>query len=181
MSQVFFVATKADLKPGIEAVEKLHSLQYLKCGLFPHERQQSWKSALNIPKLGVAADGSRTRCDCFLVLPKDRVPVIRPVPQHRGGTLYAVDQLHNPVSITFEPGGMWTDKFLLSGNIGTVCSDEAAKALYRDFCRLLRKDFQKTSGRYPVGPEAARIAATGVRLISMHSEEDPTYDIRVSV
>jgi hypothetical protein len=95
--------------------------------------------------------------------------------------MYAVDQLKNPDSIVFQPGGLFSPQFLIAGNIGTVYKDAVSVQLYRDFCRALRRGFTTYNRLYSVGPEAVKLARDGTRLITMHVNEDKEYDLKIEV
>jgi hypothetical protein len=49
--------------------------------------------------------------------------------------------------------------------------------LYREFTRAVTKGFKKT-GNYYVGPEALRLLDSGIRLITMGTDEPVEYDLK---
>jgi hypothetical protein len=109
-------------------------------------------------------------------MPEDADFQVRRVAQADGGTRYAVDQLHNPTSIVFQPGGAFGDGYLLCGHIGTASNNPDALQLFRDFHRSVTREFRKHRD-YFVGSEAFKLAQEGVRLITMHVDEAKEFDL----
>jgi hypothetical protein len=168
-------ATRSDLEAGIRAVESTRKLQYVLCGLFDTPALIAYSSLLDVENLGTSQHGDHIRGKRFLVIGAFRQVDVRVVPQRRGGTKYAVDQEANPGSITILPGGLFQNRCLLAGQIGTVADDEEALALYRDFASLVTKGFKRVK-TYKVGPEALALLQRGVRLTT--GADTPTeYDL----
>lgn len=175
--QIQILATRADLEPGIRLIEAKYALKYALCGLFRSPDVRVWRSLLDAATLGIAAGKSTPLCDAYLVLPADIDLKVRDVPQDAGGTMYSVDQRENPASITFEPGGMYGEKFLIAGCIGTISDHPLSIRLYQDFRRCVTKGFK----RYPpyhVGAEACQLQRRGVRLITYSIDKDERYDLK---
>lgn len=100
--------------------------------------------------------------------------MIREVPQRRGGTKYAVDQLTNPGTIVLRPSGEYLDEAIIAGMVGTVHADPNAKELYKVFLSLLRSQCQSKKATW-VGRCALAAHARGVRLttrVSLNEEYD---------
>ncbi len=94
---------------------------------------------------------------------------MRPVPQRRGGTKYAVDQQANPGTVVIRPGGKYGDSALIAGMVGTVHHDAQAEMLLKAFSTPLRRDFTRVKS-YIVGPEAKKLHDRGLRLTkSLHA------------
>jgi hypothetical protein len=177
-NQIHLFATRADLEPIIRIIEGKRALKYFRCGLWASPDVCRWHSLLEVKSLGIATAVNHTLCERFLVMGADAELQVRHVPQKSGGIKFAVDQLENPASIVCQFGGVYGDGFLICGHIGTASSHRDSVGLYREFSRLIIKEFQK-HGHYFVGAEALELQHRGVRLITMHITEDTEYDLKV--
>jgi hypothetical protein len=176
--QIHLFATRHDLERGIRSIETRQPLKYALCGMFQSPDPRIWCSVLDVENLGKAPNGNQSLCERYLVMQADAELQIRNVAQSSGGTRYAVDQLHNPASIVFQPGGAFGDGYLICGHIGTASNHPDAVRLFREFSRSVTREFRKHRD-YFVGPEAINLRAKGVRLITMHVEEAKEYDLDV--
>jgi hypothetical protein len=111
-----------------------------------------------------------------LVLPIGTEVVIRAIRLSSGRTRYAVDQLSNPLSITFTPGGLWSSGMMLYGRVTTASSVKEAKSLLGRFERPLKKAFTKIRAFY-VGPEASALLAQGMRL-TLAAQTPARFDLK---
>ena len=169
-------ATRADLEPGVRAIESVRKLQYVLCGLFDSAALTAHGSLLEAEDLGVNRTGQHITGPCYLVADALRRIEVRVVPQRRGGTKYAVDQLDNPGSITILPGGLYQN-CLLAGQIGTIGTDDVALTLFRDYSQEVTRGFKKVK-EYRVGPEAVKLLDRGTRLTT--SAKSPSeYDLKI--
>jgi len=90
---------------------------------------------------------------------------------------FAIDQLDNPDTITFTPGGVWKEDILLHGGIGTASQSKTSEALMKRFRTIVKKAFVKVQAFY-VGPQAFELLRRGKRLtISAQSPQE--FDLRV--
>ena len=87
-----------------------------------------------------------------------------------------IDQLENPDTIHFTPAGIWTDRVLISGSIGTAYTSETTVSLMKRFSGAIRKLFLKVRAFY-VGPAAQKLWEAGARLTSA-VQSPPEYDLR---
>jgi hypothetical protein len=174
--QIHIFATRCDLEPGIRLIEARYSIKYTLCGLFTSPEAHIWHSILDVENLGKATRGNQSLCERYLVIRENVKLQIRSVVQSSGGILYAVDQLHNPNSIVFQPGGAFGDDHIISGHVGTVSNHSNAAQLLREFSCSITRDFRKHRG-YFIGPEAFKLQKKGVRLITMHVDEAKEYDL----
>jgi hypothetical protein len=132
-----------------------------------------YESSLAIPNMGVATSDSAATCEEYLVTRKDEKIQTR-VLRGKSGHLYLVDQLANPNSITFSPGG-FRGSVLLHGRVATVSDEGDAKDLMNAFAREIRRSFRKVRAFW-VGPEAETLLDSGVRLtMSVHAA--PEFDL----
>jgi len=179
---IYIFATRSDLVPGIEWIEAQKDLHYVIDGLFYKDEINEmtvWDSLKNVKEIGYNVTGQCARGTQFLVVERKHKIKIEKVKQRKGGYLYAIDPLKNPHSITFQPNGIYQDRYLIQGNIGTVSESKKSIELYKFFSRGIVKGFKRIEHRYYVGPEAMKLAESGVRLITMHTQEDRIYDLRV--
>jgi hypothetical protein len=167
-----FYATKADLLPALEKIERGISLTFARCGRYPTPTCTTYESASSIPSLGNATADSAVSCEAYLVVPRTVEVIFREI----GMFDFAVDQLMNPASITFSPGGRFTSDVLLYGRVATASTTPESKALLRRFERVLKKDFHRIAAFY-VGPEALALQKEGVRLTA--AQQSPKeYDLK---
>jgi hypothetical protein len=156
-------ATREDLVPAIKAFEALKSVKYVTCGVYRSRVFPDYSSALDIPDLGKASHESAVACSRYLVLPKDAKVEVREMNRSVGGIGYFIDQLENPISIVFWPGGLFGAGVLLSGRVDTVSKSTEARSMLRAFESAIKKRFTKRAAFY-VGAEALHLKEQGYRL-----------------
>jgi hypothetical protein len=131
-------------------------------GIYPAEVAEKYGSIEDIPDLGRATADSAISSREFLMVKKNCTVNMESVATVHGKR-YVIDQLLNPNSVTFAPGGLWGSDVLLNGRFATVHNDEGSQALMKQFAKILRKSFRKLKA-YWVGPEAERLLEAGKRL-----------------
>lgn len=161
--QLSFFATEADLVLLLETIESKRGLQFVSAGLFDSPIIAPMESLLAVREFGRTASGSASQSVCFIVANRDCTIEVRPVPQRRGGVRYAVDQLANPRTIVFRPGGKFSDTCLIAGEVGTASENPQALEIFRVFSRETRRQFTKIKSFY-VGREAGELLDMGWRL-----------------
>jgi len=171
-----FYATREDLVPVIRGVEAVGTFKYVLCGLHSTRALPEYLSALDIPSLGYASNDSAPVSSAYLVIPSHAKVVVREVPQDTGAIRYAIDQLQNPFSATFQPGGRFGDTVLLYGRVATVARTKEGRSILRLFETRIKKYFEKHEAFY-VGPEAARLKEQGVRL-TLAVQSPPEFSLR---
>ena len=165
MPQIPFFALKDDLVTLLEAVEQNGELKYVRMGSFDEPTPDVFSRGVDLPSLGKATTESAATCEGFLVCAPHEPLVLRPVTQRAGSTKYYVDQLENPDTITFTPGGLWTKEVLLSGRVATVSADfsQQSKRLLNRFRSVIENHFVRVRA-YRVGPSALDFLKAGKRL-----------------
>src|SRR5713101_6531804 len=158
-SQILFFGTKTDLLPVLDSAEKEQGIKYVRFGSFDKPVSESFVRGADIPDLGIASSQSASNCATFLVC--DQNTEVRP--RQIRGHGYAFDQLGNPDTITFDPGGLWGDDVLLHGRFATASTAAPSIELLKLFRSLVRKRFEKIKAFY-VGKEASQMLARGKRL-----------------
>ena len=176
MSRQFY-ATRQDLLPGLRALESERRLQYVLEEMAPEPTPVIFRSAFEIPGLGVAEYGDYSGEHTFLVDEWGTRITMGETPQTKGGVLYEVSLATNPTAFAFQPAGRFGDRTLILGSVGTATGDPKSLALCKWFWRGLRKGFTKVQW-YFVGPEAYRLLQQGWRLTTA-TQCPPEFDLRI--
>ena len=166
MKQIHFFALKEDLVPVLELVESKGRLKYILMGNFlKHEFKDGngFYAGAEIANLGAATAESSISCEDFLVSEAETPINLRTFRASDGRERVCVDQLANPDSVTFTPGGIWNEDVLLSGRIATASDLSISQALMKRFHSAIRKTFSKVKAFY-VGPQALALLENGKRL-----------------
>jgi len=175
MTQTLFYALAEDLAVLIKEVESVGSLHYLETGVFPAANVDRLKSALEIPQLGEATSDSGISSRAYLAtLPSDSIE-LRRILLSSGNVAYAVDQLVNPDTVTFRPGGQRGVNSILHGMVGTVSDTDTSMNIMKRFRRAIRKRFRKVKAFY-VGPAANEGLLQGMRL-TQSLQSPPEFDL----
>lgn len=166
MKQLHFFGLKEDLVPMLELVESKGHLKYVLMGNFlRHEFKEGitiFDTGARIPNLGKATADSWVACEAFLVCQRETPINLRSL-QSTNGERVCVDQLANPDSVAFTPGGIWNEDVVLNGRIGTASDSELSHDLMKRFQAAIRKTFSKVRAFY-VGPKALTLWESGKRL-----------------
>jgi hypothetical protein len=174
MKQLMFFALRDDLIPVITAVEAKTPLKYVVGGAYEDASIGAWRSGLELPQLGTADADSSTACRTFLVLAAGTNVVERKIVRNDGKHVTLIDQLLNPDSVSFTPGGL-RDSAVISGRIATATDTGIPQALMKSFSSAMRKHFVRINAFY-VGPEAERLFESGTRL-TYALQSPPEYDL----
>ena len=172
-----FFATASDLLPGLARFEQLHPVQYVETGLFDVRATRVWSSGSAIPNLGRAPSGQAITESTFLVMLRQSQLAIREVPQRAGGVKFAIDQLENPDSTVFWPGGLFAPDVLVSGRIATIGATDTARILQKAMVQSVTRKFRRI-GMFWLGPDAVKLFEAGARLTTS-VKNPPEYDLRI--
>ena len=159
-----FFATARDLASLLSAVAAERPLSFAAAGMF----EEAPTSVLT------GVDGS-IPLKSYLMFDRDRGVRVEPVPQDRGPMRYAVDQKENPHTVALQYGGQVDESRLIASQVGTISTDPASEQIYSLCAAAIYRSFE-TIKAYSVGPEAARLLDTGVRLMSAPGAP-PAYDL----
>lgn len=196
MSKIcYFFATRDDLLGVSEDIESSRPLRYTRFDHVTKLPPESFASAADIPHLGIATHPSAGGGDTYLVC--DREMTVKPRPLRTvtiadlerasdtekkrlmpvlGVERFAIDQLFNPDTITFDAGGIWKGNILLNGSIGSASDSKISLELMKRFISTIKSKFKKVRAFY-VGPQAMDLLKKGARLTI--SEDSPTnYDLK---
>ncbi len=176
MAQVLVFATLDDWLPVLAAVEDRAPLTYSLEGQFPSDSVIQYGSGAEVPGLGQARAESYIAGLSLLVGSRGLEILTREIPREDGTTVFAVDQLVNPDTIVFMPGGTWGEGTLISGVVASASDSGASEALLRRFRTVVRREFSQV-GAYWVGKQARELLRSGWRLTgSVGSPRE--YDLR---
>lgn len=158
-----FFATEADIKLVLIELESVVPVKYVRAGMSDNPDIETYSSATEIPRLGLANSPDQSQCDIFLILPVDIRVNVRAIEQRKGGVRFAVDQLKNPASLALRPGGVFDECCVIAGQIGTCTNNPNSIEMMRLATRLTRKHFERIHS-YFVGPKARELMEQGFRL-----------------
>lgn len=158
-----FFATREDSAAVLEVIEGQRELQFVRTGLFDSPELDRTLSLARAPGLGLAPTGNTVLEPTYLVAARALPIEVRPVEQRKGGTKYAVDQMVNPRTIAFHPGGLFEQGCLISGEVSTASPEPESMELIKLFIKELRKRFTKVNAFY-LGPRALELFDQGWRL-----------------
>ena len=178
--QTMFFMTLNDFKEIGENVESLFSIRYYKMGLLDSNIVPSYNSIFQSPNLGYPEFGDWNYNDDFLIMPNNCQLNIREVPQRKGGLKYAVDQRINPISITLNLGGVYSekDKIIVAGRVTTISDDSFSNEIYKVITAKIKKQFKQIDGFY-VGKEAMEKLKEGWRLVT-NEKLDKGFDLKIT-
>jgi hypothetical protein len=157
--QIQFFATKDDLLPLLEGVEKEAEINYVQAGWSDTAAANCYSTGAVLPNLGTASAESAVNCTTYLICPQGELIRARPI----SGQSYAFDQLLNPNTVAFTPGGLWDRDILLYGRFSSVSDGAFSSELLKLLGSLVRKRFKKIKAFF-VGNEAERMLDAGKRL-----------------
>lgn len=167
--------TKNDWGECLRLVEATLPLAYTLSGLFDVGEAATFIGVDQIADLGVCSKESSLLEPCYLVGDSGRDIRIRPVPQRRGGTKYAIDQRLNRHTIGLKPGGLRRDDMLIAGQLGPCTKDSASVELYNLILHGMKRRFVRIKS-YWVGPQAAQLLDSGARL-TVSDTSHTTFDL----
>ncbi len=206
MSKIYlFYATVDDLLPVMRQMESLSPLKYVHFGTVTRLPPESFSSATMIPNLGRASHPSAVACETYLVCaPEISIKprqlktltdedISRPTISVAGREIaidrrnlreivgmdrFAIDQLANPDTITFTPGGLWNDEMLLHGRFATASETQSSQRLLKRFGTALSSEFTKIKAFY-VGANAMELLKRGMRLTAA-AQSPREFDLSIS-
>lgn len=176
--QLHFFATKFDLVTGIKTIESVRRLKYSNAGLLKTANPIVYNSVECIDDFGVNKTGKHLS-PYYLVINENKEFSLIKILQFDGTVCYSLSQNANESSIAFSPGGIYQNRFLICGHIGTIKTENIESIeLYKQFKKSMLKQFKKIKGFY-VGPEAMNLYYNGIRLITMGVDESEDDDLKL--
>src|ERR1700741_2067101 len=125
MKQIHFFALKEDIISVLGAAERSGQLKYVRMGQSTKDDFECYERGADIRNIGIASTDSASSGGSFLVANRETPINLRTVSTGRGGAVSLIDQLVNPDTVTFDPGGLWDGNIVISGRVATV-SDSAS-------------------------------------------------------
>lgn len=179
MKHILFCAVKEDLLAVLQMVETIGPLKYLRTGNFLRAVVEDgidiFNSGAEIPSLGKATAESSHACDTYLVYGQETSINFRHFQGVGGVERVCIDQLVNPDTVTFTPGGIWDSETILEGRIATASESQTSQGLMKRFHGPVRNIFTKIKAFY-VGPKALELMKQGARL-TMAVQSPPEFDL----
>jgi hypothetical protein len=178
MKNILFYAVQEDLQALLETVDVQGQLKYTPMGNFLKSDVEDGISIFNagadIPNLGTATADSSAACESFLV--SEGSVNLRQA--GKNGERVCVDQLINPDSVEFKPGGLWNENVVIQGRIATASQSQISQALMKRFQVAVKRVFSKV-GSYYVGTRAFALLREGKRLtVAVQSPPECDLDLR---
>jgi hypothetical protein len=178
MKHLQFYTLRGDILGVLERVESNGMLKYTRTGHFPkstaNDAVDIFNTGASIPNLGRASAASAVACESFLVSEPDTPINFRNL-KGRNIDRISVDQLLNPDSVMFTPGGLWNEDVVLHGRVATASESQISQLLMRRFQEALRERFTKI-GLFYVGPGALKLFEAGKRL-TIAVQSPPNCDL----
>lgn len=116
----------------------------------------------DLPTLGTAKAVTSVQDACYIVT--DSPVNVRRIQQYSGTVVYATDQLMNPDSVVFQPGGLLDSRgYILRGEISAGTASSASRLLFGRLKAAVRATFTSRNG-YWVGSDAWRVYQQGFRF-----------------
>ena len=169
VKHILFFALKVDLLTVLELVESKGPLKYVRMGNFTsHEIEGGigvFDSGAEITNLGTATADQSNGCISFLVCEPVTPIELRRFRIIDGSERVCIDQLINPDSVTFTPGGIWNTDVVLNGRIATASESKVSQILMKRFHAAVKRTCSKVRAFY-VGPRAFALLESGKRLTS---------------
>lgn len=176
MNQILFFGVREDILPMLQLVENGPPLKYARMGNFLRDEVGNRLDVFNfgeeIPNLGMATAESAIACESFLVCDKGTPINLEAVGTER----ICVDQLDNPDTVTFTPGGILNKDIVLHGRIATVSESPASQALMKRFQGAIKRTFSKVKA-FHVGPKALALLQCGTRL-TISAQSPREFDLK---
>lgn len=173
MGLVGVFATRNDWLAVWEAEEAKQPLMYTKAGHHPTSDIDCIDSAAKL-RLGVADGSQMVACTSYLVTERGTSVKYRPTHRNDGTTVYGIDQLVNPASVLWTPGGTWRSCFI-AGEVSTTGLVPEAVRLLERLRAKIKKRFVRHRAFW-VGPEAEMLLLGGMRFTSAE-QSPPEYDL----
>ncbi len=176
-NEIYFFTTKVDLVQIIQNVEENIKLKYIETNSYDSNIIKTINSLEEYENLGINLSGDH-QSESFLVLKWEDPLNIREVKQTNGGVKYYVDQMENENSIIIWPGGVYKNKYLICGHVGTISNTLESKSLLNMFKRNIKKECNKKAGRYFIGNDAMKLFDQ-IRFITINVNQSEEYDLKL--
>ncbi len=172
---LFFLAPP-DIHALLALVERRAGVKYLEMGSNETRTLRPLRSASEIQGLGRSPSGKTTAGLSLLVVGRWAWVRSRRVAASGRAPRYILDQQENPRSVVLEPGGVYEDRCIVRGSVGTGVLNRRALKLLSHFEKALNESTTKI-GEYFIGSAARELSRSGYRLVTVHAAEPPEFDL----
>ena len=86
--------------------------------------------------------------------------------------------MNNEESVLFWPGGIFENKYLICGHVGTVYLNEKSKKILDIIQKIIKKQCETKVGRYYISKEAKKMY-NNLRFITININQSKEYDIKI--
>ena len=172
---LYFFATKEDLHKIIQKVEQTIPLKYVMNHLYESEKFRIYHSFEEYEDFGINRSGDQS--DLFFIFERNCRIVLKQVPQFEGGIKYSLGQDSNKDSITFWPGGLYQDQFLIMSHIGTISNSPQSLKIFDIFKKAIKKQcYKHQKGSSVWYSEAVEAVSNKYRFITININSPKEYD-----
>lgn len=176
-SEIYFFMTRDDLLHMLTRVEESIKVKYIENAAYYSKDIPIYDSLTDYEYLGISKTGDH-QSDSFLVLEKSEELHPEERLQSDGKTRYLVDQSNHPDSAALWLGGMYQDKFLVCGHMGTISGSDTSKRIFNTFRKCIKAQCKYKKGRYYFSDNVKEISDK-VRLITISVKSPPEYDLKI--
>ena len=179
IKRVNFFCCKNDLLLMIQNIEKSLDVKYAAGGVYSSINDvQIYTTLLEYADLGTHKSGEH-QDGYFLVVETPSGISLDEFRLVNGSIRYAIDQLKNPDSIIFHPGGIYKDRFLVHGQVSTIGTCYNAQRLIKVFQKEIKRQCPKKNGVFYYSEEVKHLYDNGVRLITISTKSPIEYDLKI--
>lgn len=178
-SEIYFFMTRDDLLHMLTRVEESIGVKYIENTAHYSRDIPILDSLTDYEYLGISRTGDH-QSESFFVLEKFEELHPEERLQFDGRMRYLVDQSNHPDSVALWLGGMYRDKFLVCGHMGTISASDKSKRLFNVFRKYIKSQCKYKSGRYCYSENVKEIS-DGVRLITINAKSPPEYDLKIDL
>lgn len=176
-SEIYFFMTKEDLLHMLTRVEESIGVKYIENAAYYSKDIPIYDSLTDYEYLGISRTGDH-QSESFLVLEKSEELHPEERLQFDGRMRYLVDQSNHSDSVGLWLGGMYRDKFLVCGHMGTISASDKSKRIFNAFRKCIKAQCKYKKGRYYFSDNVKEISG-GVRLITISVKSPPEYDLKI--
>lgn len=176
--ELYFFLTKNDLISILQKVEQFIQLKYVESkAYFTTNEIKEYISLEKYEELGINKSGNH-QAESILVVERTHKVNVREVQQVDGSIKYYVDQMNNEESVLFWPGGIFDNKYLICGHVGTAYLNEKSKMIFDIMQKMIKKQCKTKVGKYYVSEEAKKLY-NDIRFITININQSKEYDLKI--
>lgn len=179
IKRVNFFCCKNDLLLMIQNIEKSLDVKYAAGGVYSSINDvRIYTTLLEYADLGTHKSGEH-QDGYFLIVEATSGITLDEFRLVDGSIRYSVNQLKNPGSIIFHPGGIYENRFLVHGQVSTISTSYIAQRLIKVFQKEIKRQCPKKNGTFYYSEGVKRLYDNGVRLITISTKSPTEYDLKI--